>query len=117
METARIADIAEINPRVPRELIDSPEREVNFVPMSHLSERGEITCNGTRPVREVLKGYTYFANGDVIVALNGKPVDSVARLLALLDDCRPGESVQLTVWRDGKEFRVSVTLRSGEDDN
>jgi S1-C subfamily serine protease len=55
--------------------------------------------------------------GDVIVALNGKPVDSVARLLALLDDCRPGESVQLTVWRDGKEFRVSVTLRSGEDDN
>src|SRR6185503_1232783 len=30
--------------------------------------------------------------GDVIVGLNGKPVDSVARLLALLDDCRPGES-------------------------
>jgi S1-C subfamily serine protease len=55
--------------------------------------------------------------GDVIVALNGKPVDSVARLLALLDDCRPGEAVQLTVWRDGKEIRVSVTLRSGEDDN
>jgi len=55
--------------------------------------------------------------GDVIVALNGKTVDSVARLLALLDDCRPGEAVQLTVWRDGKEFRVSVTLRSGEDDN
>jgi S1-C subfamily serine protease len=55
--------------------------------------------------------------GDVIVALNGKPVDSVARLLALLDDCRPGEVVQLTVWRDGKEIPVSVTLRSGEDDN
>lgn len=55
--------------------------------------------------------------GDVIVALNGKTVDSVARLLALLDDCRPGEDVQLTVWRDGKEIRVSVTLRSGEDDN
>jgi S1-C subfamily serine protease len=55
--------------------------------------------------------------GDVIVALNGKTVDSVARLLALLDDCRPGEAVQLTVWRDGKEIRVSVTLRSGEDDN
>lgn len=55
--------------------------------------------------------------GDVIIALNGKTVDSVARLLALLDDCRPGETVQLTVWRDGKEIRVSVTLRSGEDDN
>jgi S1-C subfamily serine protease len=55
--------------------------------------------------------------GDVIVALNGKTVDSVARLLALLDDCKPGEAVQLTVWRDGKKFRVAVTLRSGEDDN
>jgi S1-C subfamily serine protease len=55
--------------------------------------------------------------GDVIVALNGKPVDSVARLLALLDDCKPGQVVQLTVWRDGKKIRVAVTLRSGEDDN
>jgi hypothetical protein len=25
--------------------------------------------------------------------------------------------VQLTVWREGKEIRVPVTLRSGEDDN
>jgi len=55
--------------------------------------------------------------GDVIVALNGKPVDNVASLLALLDDCTPGEVVQLTVWRDGKKIRVPVTLRSGEDDN
>jgi S1-C subfamily serine protease len=55
--------------------------------------------------------------GDVIIALNGKTVDSVARLLALLDDCKPGQVVQLTVWRDGKEIRVAVALRSGEDDN
>ena len=55
--------------------------------------------------------------GDVIVALNGKPMDSVGRLFALLDDCKPGEVVQLTVWRDGKKMRVPVTLRSGEDDN
>lgn len=55
--------------------------------------------------------------GDVIVALNGKTVDSVARLLALLDDDKPGETVQLTVWRDGKQISVAVALRSGEDDN
>jgi len=55
--------------------------------------------------------------GDVIVALNGKNVDSVARLLALLDDLKPGDVVQLTVWREGKRIRVPVTLRSGEDDN
>jgi S1-C subfamily serine protease len=55
--------------------------------------------------------------GDVIVALDGKDVDSVARLLALLDDHKAGEVVQLTVWRDGKKIHVPVTLRSGEDDN
>ena len=55
--------------------------------------------------------------GDVIIALDGKEVDSVARLLALLDDHKAGEAVQLTVWRDGKKIHVPVTLRSGEDDN
>lgn len=55
--------------------------------------------------------------GDVIVALNGKTVDNVSRLLALLDDCKPGEVVQLTVWREGKKIHVAVTLRSSEDDN
>jgi len=55
--------------------------------------------------------------GDVIVELDGKEVDSVARLLALLDDHKAGEVAQLTVWRDGKTIHVPVTLRSGEDDN
>jgi S1-C subfamily serine protease len=55
--------------------------------------------------------------GDVIVAIDGKDVDSVARLLALLDDHKAGEVVQLTVWREGQHTHVPVTLRSGEDDN
>jgi len=55
--------------------------------------------------------------GDVITALNDKPIDSVGRLFARLDDCKPGDVVQLTVWRDGKKIRVPATLRSGEDDN
>lgn len=55
--------------------------------------------------------------GDVIVGLNGKQVDSVARLVALLDDCKPGDEVRVDVWRDGKRMPVQVTLRSGADDN
>ncbi|MFX8719818.1 PDZ domain-containing protein, partial [Acinetobacter baumannii] len=55
--------------------------------------------------------------GDVIVGLNGKEVDSVARLLALLEDCKPNEVVHLKVWRDGKRIEVPIHLRSGEDDN
>jgi S1-C subfamily serine protease len=55
--------------------------------------------------------------GDVIVGLDGKDVDSVARLLALLDDHKAGDVVQVTVWREGKKIHLPVTLRSGEDDN
>jgi len=70
---------------------------------------------GLRGVRFGRRNAVY--PGDVIVALNDKPVDSVGRLFARLDDCKPGEVVNLTVWRDGKKLRVPVTLRSGEDDN
>jgi S1-C subfamily serine protease len=55
--------------------------------------------------------------GDVIVGLDGKDVDSVARLLALLDDHKAGDVVQVTVWREGKKIHLPITLRSGEDDN
>ena len=30
---------------------------------------------------------------------------------------RPGTTVQLTVWRDGKRLQVLARLRSGENDN
>jgi S1-C subfamily serine protease len=51
--------------------------------------------------------------GDVIVAVDGKEVDSVAQLLARLDDYKPGETVKLTVWRDGQKINMSVPLSSG----
>lgn len=63
-----IAEVADVNPRMTSELSSDRDREVNFVPMSHLSESGQVSINGTRPLREVSKGYTYFANGDVLVA-------------------------------------------------
>jgi S1-C subfamily serine protease len=53
--------------------------------------------------------------GDVIVAIDGKEVDSVARLLARLDDYKAGDSVRLTVWRDGEHVEIPITLQSGED--
>jgi S1-C subfamily serine protease len=54
--------------------------------------------------------------GDVIVGIDGKEVDSVARLLARLDDYNAGDAVKLTVWREGEEVQVAVTLRAGEPD-
>lgn len=50
--------------------------------------------------------------GDVIVALDGDPVDSVATLLARLDDHRIGDSVTLRIWRAGREMDAEVLLQS-----
>jgi S1-C subfamily serine protease len=51
--------------------------------------------------------------GDVIIAVNGKEVDSGALLSARLDDFKPGDTVRLKVWRDGKEIELSAQLQQG----
>lgn len=51
--------------------------------------------------------------GDVIVAMDGQPVDSVATLLARLDDYRIGDRVTLRIWRAGRELDVDVVLQGG----
>jgi type I restriction enzyme S subunit len=63
-----ITDIAELNPRLPTGLTSDLSRNVDFVPMADLSEDGVVRTNETRPLRDVMKGYTYFENGDVVVA-------------------------------------------------
>jgi S1-C subfamily serine protease len=52
--------------------------------------------------------------GDVIVSLGDKPVPSVPKLLARLDDFKPGDRVKLGVLRDGKRVSVDVTLAAGK---
>jgi S1-C subfamily serine protease len=48
--------------------------------------------------------------GDIIVAVNGHAIDSVARLQSRLDDYNVGEMVRLTVLRDKQRVEVSVRL-------
>lgn len=51
--------------------------------------------------------------GDIIVAIQGKPVRSVAELLARLDDHAVGDTVQVTVLRAGREINVPAVLQPG----
>jgi S1-C subfamily serine protease len=51
--------------------------------------------------------------GDIIVAVDGKPVESVARLLTRLDDHQVGDTVPLGVLRDARRIDVMVTLQAG----
>ena len=48
--------------------------------------------------------------GDVIVAVDDKPVTTVTRLLARLDDFAPGDKVRLRVLRGERRIEVDVVL-------
>ncbi|RPI51971.1 MAG: PDZ domain-containing protein [Acidobacteria bacterium] len=52
--------------------------------------------------------------GDIIVAVDGTAVDSVARLVNRLDDHQVGDNVRLTLLRDGQRTDVNVRLQAGD---
>jgi S1-C subfamily serine protease len=52
--------------------------------------------------------------GDVVQDIDGKTVKSVGDLLGRLGSYRPGDTVRLVVWRDGKTRTVRVRLQAPE---
>jgi S1-C subfamily serine protease len=54
-----------------------------------------------------------FVAGDLIMGLDGRTITGVSELLGRLDDYKVGETVRLTVRRDGRELDVPVTLQPG----
>jgi S1-C subfamily serine protease len=51
--------------------------------------------------------------GDIIVAVEGTEVDNVPRLLGRLDDHAVGETITLTLLRDGRKVDVEARLQAG----
>lgn len=51
-------------------------------------------------------------SGDVVLAFDGKPVESMRRLPRMVAETQIGKSVRLTVWREGAE--KNLTLVTGE---
>jgi len=64
---------------------------------------------GTKAVD--VDGVTLYAGGDIIVAIDGQPVRQFNDLVAyLVTKAEPGQDVTLTVYRDGKQIDLKVTL-------
>ena len=57
-----------------------------------------------------MDGVSLPAGGDVITAVNGKPVGSAQVLQDVVFSMNAGDTVELTLWRDRQEVQVSVTL-------
>ncbi|WP_407318733.1 S16 family serine protease [Isoptericola halotolerans] len=51
---------------------------------------------------------------DVIVSLDGEPLESYPELLAVLDDVTPGDDVVLGVERDGEPLDLTITTGEGD---
>ena len=67
---------------------------------------------GLQPFRRAADGDVI--GGDVITAINDEPVADLDDMLAALERRQPGDSVTLTLWRNGQTRKQSVVLTSGE---
>jgi S1-C subfamily serine protease len=65
---------------------------------------------GLQPTRRGRQGQVVF--GDVIKAVNGKPVHTTNELFSLLEGYKVGEKVKLTVERGDQQLDVDVTLQA-----
>ena len=67
-EIKRLKYAADLNPKASEVRKLPPETEVSFVPMEAVSEYGGLDLSLTKELSDVADGYTYFSNGDVLVA-------------------------------------------------
>jgi hypothetical protein len=63
----RVRFVASVNPSR-TELKGAPAADVSFVPMEAIGEWGGLDLTATKQLAEVANGYTYFREGDVLVA-------------------------------------------------
>jgi len=63
-----IKEVCEVNPKKNEVRELDLNMEVSFLPMSSVSEKGCVVDREERKLREVLNGFTYFREGDVLLA-------------------------------------------------
>jgi len=71
---------------------------------------------GSSAERAGLRSVTVYRDGritpsDVIVEVAGKTIDTVGKLQAKLDNFKIGDTVRITIMRDGKKMEVDLVLQ------
>jgi S1-C subfamily serine protease len=99
--------------------------DLNSLPPLLLSKVGLVSTNGAmidsvepdgpaeraglRPAQRDARGLLTRL-GDVIVAINDKPIKNKSDVVQTIARFRPGNKVKLTLWRDGRRLEASVTM-------
>ncbi len=58
---------------------------------------------------------TIYLGGDIIIGIDNITIRTYADYTSALESKRPGDSVTVTVWRDGKSHKLKVTLDNAEN--
>ncbi|MBI5668730.1 MAG: trypsin-like peptidase domain-containing protein [Chloroflexi bacterium] len=88
--------------------------DVNGVMVAGVVPGGPAEAAGLRGTEEAVSSPfgDLPINGDIITAINGEPVTQVADLTGYLEaNTLPGDTVTLTIWRDGQTQDVLITLQ------
>jgi S1-C subfamily serine protease len=68
---------------------------------------GAAEAAGIQPTQQTAEGIAW---GDLIIAIDGKPVHDVKTLAQIVASKKVGDVVKVTIERDGKRLELSVTL-------
>jgi S1-C subfamily serine protease len=80
--------------------------------VSAIKKGGNSDRAGIRAGRDAVQygQSVFYIGGDIITGVDGVKVTSYADLLSALEDNKPGETVSVTIYRNGKEQKLSVVL-------
>jgi S1-C subfamily serine protease len=106
--------------RIAEQLVENghaihPYIGIRYVPLTPAiaAELG-VDADSGAAIAEVVPGSPADQAGlqprDVIVAVNGQPLDNESALPQTVDEHEPGDTVTFTVERDGQQQEVEVTL-------
>lgn len=98
------------------------DEKLNNRLVEHLKVNGVVILSiapGSAADEAGLLGATLTPEGniianDIIIALENKPIDSVAKLLARIDSYKIGDTISITVLRKNQQIEIPVTLQPGD---
>ena len=64
---------------------------------------------------QTVDGTPYVTGGDVITAIDGQTIETAEQLQRAIDSHKPGDTVELTYWRNGDSHTVDVELGTRPD--
>ena len=59
---------------------------------------------------ETIDGTQYVTGGDVVTTIDGQKIENAEQLQRAVDSHKPGDTVELTYWRNGESHTVDVEL-------